>query len=185
MPVGPQTAAVVGLCPLPLPSLAPHPISGGQGEGSRNLKGSKCGGRVAILVSPLPCSLSLFCLTVHLCRGLASQNFFICPSASTLFELPWALCVIMDCAECSCCFNELLWVSAYLLLSLGPLCAFPNLSFSLCPPCSLLPHMHPQLQAVLCRLSSDQSLLKAGIPARGMDACSQARKGTRAWWQRE
>lgn len=26
--VGPQTVAVVGLCPLPLPSLAPHPIWG-------------------------------------------------------------------------------------------------------------------------------------------------------------
>ena len=43
--VGPQTVAVVGLCPLPLPSLAPHPIWGARARAtgtSRALRVCEC-----------------------------------------------------------------------------------------------------------------------------------------------
>lgn len=169
VPVGPQTVTVVRPCPLPLPSLAPHPISGGQAEGSRNPKGSACAVRVVLPFwshRPLFSVSLLVDCAVH--RPRLSEFLRLSPSASTLLVLPWALCVTVDCAECSCGFNELLWVAPYLRLPLpssrrqplGRRCVCPNLCFSLCPPCSHPPCIAPPLQAVLCGLPSDQSWLK-------------------------
>lgn len=151
VPVGPQTVAVVGLCPLPLPSLTPHPVSGGQGEGSKNFSGSEYAGVCCHfgLIAPLvSVSLLVYCAVRAAWVSEFPHHF---SSSSVLFVLPWALCVIVDWVECSCYFNELLWVSPYLLGSLpashyqplGPLFVSQNLCFSLCPPCSHLPCIHP------------------------------------------
>lgn len=91
VPVGPQTVAVVGLCPLPLLSLAPHPISGARGKAagtSRALR--ECVVCLAILVSLLSWSLfvSLVCACVLPLRIFSSLSLCLYFSV-----LPWALCV--------------------------------------------------------------------------------------------
>lgn len=124
--VGPHTVAVVGLCPLPLPSLAPHPMWGGQGKGNRNLKSSEslrmC---VAILVSPFSWSLLISLLVScsgHVC--CLSECLHPFPSDSAWFVLPWAWRGIRDYEKCSGAVDELLWVSPSQLpsFSLGGLC---------------------------------------------------------------
>lgn len=150
VPVGPQTAAVVGLCPLPLPSLAPHPISVGPGEGSRNLKGSECAGVCCHfgLIAPL---FSTFWSTA-LCMCLASQNFFISFSLSLPCLYFPGLRVRWWTVRCNCGFNEQLWVSPYFQLALpssycwplGPPRVFLGFCpFRFCPPCSQPPRIHP------------------------------------------
>lgn len=189
VPVGPQTVTVVGPCPLPLPSLAPHPISGGPGEGSRNLKGSECAVRVAISVSSPPCSpVSLLVDCAALGPGL-SEFLRLFPSASTVPVLPWALCVRVDGAECSGGgFNELLWVAPHLGFPAPPpgvspwgvgvfvpICAFPFVHPAASP-------LHPPSAPGCARQAPCRSkLAEACVPARGLDACLPARKGIGAW----
>lgn len=143
-----------------MPSSSPQPRSSshlwGQGEGSGNLKGSErvCGvschfGLIALLVS-----LCLF----GLCVCLASQNFFISFPLPLLFCTTLGFVCDVHCVKCSCCFNELLWVSPTFFLPLG-LCVFPGICpFLFVHPAAISLASTPQLQAVLCRRPSDQSL---------------------------
>lgn len=101
------------------------------------------------LIDPLFSVSLLVDRTMH--GSCLSEFLHLFLSAFTLFVLPWALCVIRDCAKCSCYFNELLWVSPFLWLflssacrqSLGPLCVSPDLCFSFRPPCSHPPSIQP------------------------------------------
>lgn len=168
-----------------MPSSSPQSCSsshlGGQGKGNRNLKSSESlRVFVAILVSPFSWSLLISFLVSsygHVC--CLSECLHPFPSDTAQSGLPWAWRGIRDCEKCSGAFDQLLWVSPSQLpsFSLGASGASWNLSFSLRPPCRHLPLTHLRFQAVLCGLPSHQSLLKARVPARGLDACLLARRG--------
>lgn len=170
-------------CGGAVPSSSPQSCSsshvGGQGKGNRNLKSSEslrmC---VAILVSPFSWSLLISLLVScsgHVC--CLSECLHPFPSDTAWFVLPWAWRGIRDYEKCSGAVDELLWVSPSQLPSFSLGASVHSLSFSLGPPCRHLPLTHLRLQAVLCRLPSHQSLLKACVPARGLDACLLARRG--------
>lgn len=195
VPVGPQTVAVVRPCPLPLPSLAPHPIWGGgdtvRAAGAPRALSVQC-------VLPFWCHRPLFSISLLVdCaahRPRLSECLHLFPSASTWLALPWALCVTVDGAECSCGFNELLWVAPYLRRPLPsshhqPLgrrgCVCLRLCLSLCPPCSHPPCIRPSAPGCALRAPFRSKLVEACIPAKGLDACLRARNGTGAWWQLE
>lgn len=184
-------------CGEAVPSSSPQPRSSSHLGGARlRAAGTPRALRVRCMLPfwshrPLFSVSLLVDCAVH--RPRLSECLHLSPSASTLLVLPWAVCVIVDCAECSCGFNELLWVAPNLRLHLpsssvspwGLGCVCPNLCFSLCPPCSHPPCIRPSAPGCALRAPFRSKLVEACIPAKGQDACLRARNGTGARWQLE